>query len=672
MKLSLSAHGALVIETPSIVLSGIQPLLNSLLLEGSTCEVVRADAAQIELYYRAPALQEGHFGIRAFSPDQYGRVWLSYWVEELPEEMVLDSFGFRFERVENLRAYLCNGYTSWDGSFYVQPEAMNDFGESEPRPETGYAMTQLLPHGQPGSVVIGFNRHDRFQQTFTFDTRRQPTALTIQTLWDRKDRTSLANCESEKLVIFSHLEVENALREWARLVAEAAPIKPRLSEAPITGWCSWYNLYGSITEENLREHLRAAVEVVQREKLPLRVFQIDDGFTPEMGDWLEIKPQFPRGIKPLLDEILAGGFVPGLWIAPFVVGNRSHLYRDHPNWVVQDQKAGGPLVQMRFYGEFRWHKRSEEYYILDVTHPEAFAYLQRVFHTWRHEWCCEYFKTDFMNFGSEHGPDQAAWHTPGMTRIEIWRRLAEMIRQEIGDATWLGCGCPLWGAVGFVDGIRIGRDVGASWGEGPLAQSMLRDQATRNFANHILYQIDPDCVLLRNRYHHLNDPEIIALALYAGMSGGVIMTSDHLGELSPDRLHLLRMILPEARSTCDFPLLGKTEISYVQLPADLESHRVRHAPRPADPLLVQVRRPISGDSLGALLLLNTGSLKIHRSYSLESLGIHGPVYLLSWGEESASRKLHEQINVTLDRHGYVLYFYSKAPIEKIPGQLPSS
>ena len=139
-------------------------------------------------------------------------------------------------------------------------------------------------------------------------------------------------------------------------------------------------------------------------------FLLEKGFTPEMGDWLDVRPQFPRGIKPLLDDIRAAGFVPGLWIAPFLVGNRSRLYREHPDWVVHDRQTGGSLAVMTFYGEFRWHKRSEEYYILDTTHPDAFAYLRQVFRTWRHEWGCEYFKTDFMHFPTEHGPDRAVWH----------------------------------------------------------------------------------------------------------------------------------------------------------------------------------------------------------------------------------------------------------------------
>ena len=32
----------------------------------------------------------------------------------------------------------------------------------------------------------------------------------------------------------------------------------------------------------------------------------------------------------------------------------------------------------------------------------------------------------------------------GLSRIEIWMRMARLIREEIGDALWLGCGGPIW------------------------------------------------------------------------------------------------------------------------------------------------------------------------------------------------------------------------------------
>ena len=84
--------------------------------------------------------------------------------------------------------------------------------------------------------------------------------------------------------------------------------------------------------------------------------------------------------------------------------------RDRNGRVVRDRATGEPIAHMKFYGEFRWHKRSEEYYVLDITHPDAEAYIRKVFRTWRREWGAGYFKTDFMLFGSEYGPDRAVWH----------------------------------------------------------------------------------------------------------------------------------------------------------------------------------------------------------------------------------------------------------------------
>ena len=409
IQLSMSADQRLVIETSVVTLRSAQPVLNGIPLEELFCEVLAWDHEGMELRYTCAALGDGVFRIQVIPSESQDRIWLHYWLEGLQHDLLLDSFGLRFEQVENVRQFLCNGYFSWDGSDYVQPDALLNIEGDVSHLETGYGMCQFLPRDRSGSLILGFDRHDRFQQTFTFDLSHQPLALTIQTCWDRKDRSGLRRCESERLVIFTHPEIENGLREWARLVAKASSTSSRISSPPITGWCSWYNLYAYINEENILDHLHAAQTVARRERLPMRVFQIDDGFTPEMGDWLEVKPQFPRGMKPLLEDIRSAGFIPGLWIAPFMVGNRSHLYGEHPDWVVKDRRNDAPLAHMHFYGEFRWHKRSEEYYILDTTHPDAFEYLRNVFRVWRHEWGCEYFKTDFMHFGSEYGPDRAVW-----------------------------------------------------------------------------------------------------------------------------------------------------------------------------------------------------------------------------------------------------------------------
>lgn len=640
--------GTLTVSTSVVGLGAVLPVVNGRVLSSAVWREINGE----RIAYAPPELGGGSFYLDVFPVDGTDSRILRYGIDGLPADFTLDSFGVAFTGVTNLRAFLRMGYFSWDGASYIEPES------APPGVLQGYAVTQLLPRFGAGSVVIGWDRHDRFQHTLTLDTHHTPYSLIAETLWDRK--TGDGACESERLFMFAHpsADYESALRVWARLVAHTMRARP--SPTPITGWCSWYNLYAYITEANLLEHLGAAAAVSQRDGLNMRVFQIDDGFTPEMGDWLDIKPQFPRGMKPLLDDIRAAGFTPGLWIAPFMVGNRSKLYRDHPDWIVRDHD-GKPIAHMRFYAEFRWHKRSEAYYILDTTHPDAFAYLREVFRVWRYEWGCDYFKTDFMHFGSEYGADQAVWHTPGMTRMEIWRKTCDMIREAMGDdAIWLGCGCPLWASVGVVDAIRIGRDVGVEWRGDYSAQSMLRDGMMRNFGGGILWGADPDCLLLRDQFHDLSDHEARSLAIYAGMAGSVVMTSDHLAELSPERARLWKLLVTAGDGVCRYPLMGKSTLLYGT------DSRGRAEGRAVDPVIVQVREGAGGT---AIFLLNGGESTVERVYPLEMLGLIGTRHAYDWTADRAV-PASDRIAVTLKPHEGALLFLSDAPITAALERLP--
>ena len=475
-------------------------------------------------------------------------------LDDIDPARKIDSLGLRFGVVQGVRSYLRNGYQSWDGSFFVAPGTPTGDGPPGKAPTIGFAMTALLPDGAEGAAVLGFTRHDRFQSRLRFGGTADAFTFDIETMWDRVAQDGALSTEA--IVLIEGDAVEETLRDWSRIVAAESPLSPRLPPQRITGWCSWYGLYAAIDEPVIREHLAAARTFRDRHAVDLGVFQIDDGFTPEMGDWLDVKPQFPHGMAPLVAEIADAGFIPGLWIAPFMVGNRSKLATAHPEWLVKDAATGDPLVQMRFYGEFRWHKRSEEYLILDITHPDAEAYIRQVFRIWAREWGVRYFKADFLLFGSEHGPDVARWHRPGLSRVHIWRLMLAAMREEIGDALLLGCGCPLWASVGLVDAIRIGRDIGVEWSGEYSAESLLRDQVTRNHAANILWQADPDCVLLRENFHYLTDAQVETLAKFAGLSGGVLMTSDKLDTLRPERAALFVDLLRASIVRCDFPRLG--------------------------------------------------------------------------------------------------------------------
>lgn len=558
----------------------IAPLLNGDIAACEPAQVLREGETSIVRWLIRTGVGKA-FVLRVRSCDESQPLQLALSLEGAPAGTCVDSLGLRFGRCDGAQRYLRNGYTSWDGSFFVELEE-GQSSEPDPKSLHGYAMTALVG-ADASTVVLGFLRHDRYQSRLRFNFNDGPLSLDLETLIDRVP--SEGDIRAESIAFIAGTEVEETLRQWARQVATVAPRTPRIRAKRISGWCSWYSLYNSISEPILLDHLQAAARFRDQYKAPLEVFQIDDGFTPEMGDWLDVKHAFPRGMAPLLADIRAAGFTPGLWIAPFMVGNRSRLYAEHPDWVVRERGSTKPIAPMKFYGEFRWHKRSEEYYCLDITHPEAERYIRSVFRTWARDWGCGYFKTDFMYFGAEYGPEQAQWHVEGLSRMAIWMRMARLIREEIGDALWLGCGGPIWAPLGFVDAVRIGRDIGVSWKGHYSAESLLRDQTARNFANGILWQSDPDCILLRDRFHELTDDEVQSLALFAGLAGSVLMTSDHFDEVPDARRKLFaELAQADALQPCDFPMLGAK-------PSPVLIQRV---PKPGGAVLINVFN--TGDS----------------------------------------------------------------------------
>ena len=126
IRLSLSADQMLEIESPAVALRRAQPILNGVPLTAWHCEALELDEERIELRYTSSELGEGTLRIQALRSQTQDCLVLRYWLEDLPKDTVLDSFGLCFEQVENVHQYLRNGYFSWDGSYYVQPEALDD------------------------------------------------------------------------------------------------------------------------------------------------------------------------------------------------------------------------------------------------------------------------------------------------------------------------------------------------------------------------------------------------------------------------------------------------------------------------------------------------------------------------------------------------------------------
>ncbi|MER5967613.1 alpha-galactosidase [Streptomyces sp. NPDC002057] len=75
--------------------------------------------------------------------------------------------------------------------------------------------------------------------------------------------------------------------------------------------------------------------------LGAELFVVDDGWfsgrdddTAGLGDWTPHRRRFPRGLRPLADEVHRLGMAFGLWVEPEMVNADSDLHRRHPDWVL--------------------------------------------------------------------------------------------------------------------------------------------------------------------------------------------------------------------------------------------------------------------------------------------------------------------------------------------------
>ena len=327
-----------------------------------------------------------------------------------------------------------------------------------------------------------------------------------------------------------------ALGAAAREIGQAMQTRTHLPT--FWHWCSWYYLYQHLSEQLLEEYLAGFARV--EPPLGFQSVQIDAGYCPANGDWLEAGWRWPSGLESAFRKIAVAGYRPGVWIAPFMVGSRSRLFREHPEWMLRDN-AGELLAPWRHYGEYRvWGYHDEETYLLDSSHPEAFAYLRQVFRTFR-SWGVSYFKTDFLYWGL-HDSTAVRRHTPGKTGVEYLRDVLEMIRTEIGeDSYWLGCIAPFAPCLGLVDAMRIAGDVSDNWG---ASQNVILETVGDQYFNNVWWQNDPDAILVRDFHISMTEQELTAFALWQAIMGGVVNTSDPVHQISADRLQLLRFLRP--------------------------------------------------------------------------------------------------------------------------------
>ncbi len=412
-----------------------------------------------------------------------------------------------------------------------------DLGYSEPKhykipqPEGVTSIFGLLTLTPPDNItrVLAFTSCKRFAGRFYV------TGNSIDVVIDTEG-LELAPGQTWDLEEFQFATGENRpalLTELAGRINRNHP--PRQFPKPPTGWCSWYCFGPSVTAQNVIENL----EFIAKNIPALKYVQIDDGYQPAMGDWLETGKAFGGDVIGVLKQIRQRGFEPAIWVAPFIAEHESHLFQQHPGWFIKDA-AGQPLsaAKVTFQG---W--RHGPWFSLDGTHPEVQKHFETLFHTMRHDWGCTYFKLDANFWGAMHG---GRFHDPNATRIEAYRRGMQAILRGAGDSFILGCNHPIWPSFGLIDGSRSSADIKRTW---PVFEKCARQNLSRNWQDGRLWWNDPDAVTLSG---DLPDNEFLFHAASIFASGGMVLSGDDLTNLPGERLARLRKLLPPTGIPAEF------------------------------------------------------------------------------------------------------------------------
>lgn len=302
---------------------------------------------------------------------------------------------------------------------------------------------------------------------------------------------------------------------------------------PVPGiWASWYQYFTKFTQADLVENLDA----MDRLDLPVGIVRLDDAFQAGIGDWLVASDDFGGSLDGMVGSVLDRGRRAGTWFAPFLVGERSRLLAEHPDWLVRDEQ-GAPVIAHHNWNQFC--------YALDTTHPAAQDYLREVFTNYK-KWGVDYFMVDFVYGGAMEGMRHA-----NVTGIEAYTTGMQIIRESIGEDSYLqGCGAPMLPSVGYVDTMRVGADIAPHYAAhkdelgNPGGETAIISTIGRAFTQGRLWINDPDCFIVR--------PEIEQREQWASVVSeyaGVRIASDGLNTLDGWGLEQTRALLQPARIT---------------------------------------------------------------------------------------------------------------------------
>ena len=442
------------------------------------------------------------------------------------------------------------GWQSWNPGFEVapgkkQPSLTNRFikpwnnylvfPNSSFTPSTNRVLAQFISYLRWGDFYLVFASVGNVSRVvppvqFIFD--REENTITIEICdkgndWRRDDITA----QIEIFTASSFFECKDKLRDIYNSLHFSQI--DHLGKTP-GGWESWYNHYANINESLILTDLDSLTKtenIISTGTFSSKIFQIDDGWEANLGDWEPGKDRFPNGLTPIVQQIEDSGFIPGLWIAPFIIDSRSKTAAAHPEWLLKDEKH--ELV-VAGYNPL-WGKKGH-FYCLDLSRDEVIAYLDKLMNTIINDWGFRYIKLDFMYAGMLYGN----YNNPTASYKIYNRAIAALTARNKTNkgkpVSYLGCGIPFELSFKYTPLCRIGCDTYEHW-KNPLSRLLdwngrneaylnLKDTLGHALWNNTIFANDPDVIFIRTRNCSLSPDQKLLIAKINTLFGSQFMYSD--------------------------------------------------------------------------------------------------------------------------------------------------
>ena len=356
--------------------------------------------------------------------------------------------------------------------------------------------------------------------------------------------------------------VEKDFMKQKRGLKYYRPLDKSISARAPAGWCSWYIFYQDVREDQIVANTRWLAENLK--KFGCQYVQIDDGWQGvgrgmgENRDWyVTEKQKFPHGMKWLADAIRAQGFKPGIWLIPYTTSDTKRfqsqpdLFLRRPDgtsaFETRDPKTG--KVEIDWCGQ----------YAIDPTTAKGKKWFEDLFHMISIDWGYDYVKIDGQGGARACTGDSAGTGGEPAAQAQpedLYRATLAIMKSVMGrERILLNCGGQ-FSSCGYCDAIRIGGDVGPDW-QG--MQPAIAATMSWLYTNHHCFWTDPDVVCVRPP---LTLDQARLWATLVGITGQLLMTSDDMPKLPPERVELLRRLYPVAdiRPMDLYPLPGKPRI----------------------------------------------------------------------------------------------------------------